>query len=769
MVSINNDAPNGTYTFDYTICENGANPANCETATVSVEVENAIIATPDTYGPSTAGTAIATPVTDNDTRNGSPVVIGTNPGEVTVTSVNVPSELTFDPSTGLVSINSDAPNGTYTFDYTICENGSNPANCETTTVSVEVANDLIATPDTYGPSTAGTAIATPVTDNDTRNGSPVVIGTNPGEVTVTSVNVPGELTFDPLTGLVSINNDAPTGTYTFDYTICENGSNPANCETETVTIVVKNELSIIEDDSFAPINGYVGGTTPSIFDNDTLNGEPVDPSKITLTPGTSPQAGIVMNPDGTVTVSPQTPAGTYEYPYTICENGASPANCKSGTVTLVIEPAEIDMNEEAFYALDGKIGGSTPSVLDNDTLNGNPINPTEIILTPGTSPQAGIVMNPDGTITIDPQTPAGNYEYHYTICEVLNPTNCADAVAILVVDAAPADVVIECSEELPVETAVFANSTCDAVHVTMNEERTDGDCINSYVLVRTWTGTDTCNNIRVVSQKITVQDTTAPIFVGILPENVTVTCSAVPVAEKLIAQDCSETTVVMNEVSNNGSCANSYEIVRTWTATDLCGNTSVHTQTIMVEDTTPPEFVGTLPAEEIFIRCEDLKPAEVLTATDICGTATVRSFDEKVDGNCEAKYDILRTWIATDSCGNETSYTQTIHMSCPMEVFNAVTPNGDGMNDELVLKGIECYPGNSVQIYNRWGVLVYETRNYNSNGNTFKGNSEGRVNIKGDSKLPTGTYYYVIKYTFDLGNGDKYPTEQSGYLHLENN
>lgn len=104
-----------------------------------------------------------------------------------------------------------------------------------------------------------------------------------------------------------------------------------------------------------------------------------------------------------------------------------------------------------------------------------------------------------------------------------------------------------------------------------------------------------------------------------------------------------------------------------------------------------------------------------------------------------------------------------------MEVFNAVTPNGDGMNDELVLKGIECYPGNSVQVYNRWGVLVYETREYNSRGNTFKGYSKGRVTVKGDSKLPTGTYYYVIKYTFDLGNGDKYPTEQSGYLHLENN
>lgn len=84
-------------------------------------------------------------------------------------------------------------------------------------------------------------------------------------------------------------------------------------------------------------------------------------------------------------------------------------------------------------------------------------------------------------------------------------------------------------------------------------------------------------------------------------------------------------------------------------------------------------------------------------------------------------------------------------------------------------KGIECYPNNRVEIYNRWGVLVYETRNYNSNGNTFKGFSGGRSTIKGSTKLPTGTYYYVIRYTFDLGNGEEFPTEQAGYLHLENN
>lgn len=271
-----------------------------------------------------------------------------------------------------------------------------------------------------------------------------------------------------------------------------------------------------------------------------------------------------------------------------------------------------------------------------------------------------------------------------------------------------------------------------------------------------------------VSTKV---DNVTPTFIETLPTDITVSCNAIPTAPIITATDnCDDDVeIIYTEVINEGSCANEYQLVRTWTAMDNCGNSTSHTQTVQVIDTTAPTFVGTMPAAEIYIRCEDFKGAEVLTATDTCGEVTVESFDERVDSDCVAKYDIIRTWVATDACGNETTYTQTIHLSCPMEVFNAVTPNGDGFNDELVLNGIECYPGNSVEIYNRWGVLVYETKEYNSNGNTFKGISEGRVNIKGDNKLPTGTYYYSIKYTFDLGNGVTYPTEQTGYLHLENN
>jgi gliding motility-associated-like protein len=287
----------------------------------------------------------------------------------------------------------------------------------------------------------------------------------------------------------------------------------------------------------------------------------------------------------------------------------------------------------------------------------------------------------------------------------------------------------------------------------------------------TFTVTDACGNTSEQTATFTIVDTTAPVFNVNLPQDRTIECSnGIPEIITVTADDlCSKATVNFREERIDGNCPNSYELIRTWTATDECGNTTEHVQVITVQDTTAPEFIGELPKEEIFIRCEDLKQAETLKAIDNCGPVEVTAKDEVIPGDCDTKYTIIRTWTATDSCGNETSFTQKINLSCQIEVYNAVTPNGDGFNDEFALNGIECYPGNTVQIFNRWGVLVYETKDYNSYGNVFRGYSNGRGTVNGSSMLPTGTYYYVISYDFDLGNGEVYPIQQAGYLHLETN
>ena len=96
-------------------------------------------------------------------------------------------------------------------------------------------------------------------------------------------------------------------------------------------------------------------------------------------------------------------------------------------------------------------------------------------------------------------------------------------------------------------------------------------------------------------------------------------------------------------------------------------------------------------------------------------------------------------------------------------VYNAVSPNDDGINDTFHIKGINNYPDNTLEIYNRWGVKVYDANSYNESDNMFRGYSDGRVTIKRGDKLPTGTYFYILKYNKD-GKGQ----QKAGYLYINN-
>jgi gliding motility-associated-like protein/uncharacterized repeat protein (TIGR01451 family) len=99
---------------------------------------------------------------------------------------------------------------------------------------------------------------------------------------------------------------------------------------------------------------------------------------------------------------------------------------------------------------------------------------------------------------------------------------------------------------------------------------------------------------------------------------------------------------------------------------------------------------------------------------------------------------------------------------CVLKVFNGVTPNGDGINDEFSIQGIDCYPENNVRIYNRWGVLVYNKDNYDNKNGAFVGISEGRATVKQSDMLPSGTYFYTIKYK----DATSIMQQLAGYLYL---
>ena len=100
-------------------------------------------------------------------------------------------------------------------------------------------------------------------------------------------------------------------------------------------------------------------------------------------------------------------------------------------------------------------------------------------------------------------------------------------------------------------------------------------------------------------------------------------------------------------------------------------------------------------------------------------------------------------------------------LDADLEIYTAVSPNGDGLNDYFTIQGLARYPENEVLIYNRWGVLVYNRENYHEVQGTaeaFNGISDGRATVAKGEMLPVGTYFYVLKL-----KGEK---DRSGYLYI---
>jgi gliding motility-associated-like protein len=80
-------------------------------------------------------------------------------------------------------------------------------------------------------------------------------------------------------------------------------------------------------------------------------------------------------------------------------------------------------------------------------------------------------------------------------------------------------------------------------------------------------------------------------------------------------------------------------------------------------------------------------------------------------------------------------------------VYNNLTPNGDGINDVLIIVGIEKHPDTVVQIFNRWGSKISEIKGYNNEEKAFRGYSNAGLTLNNSEVLPSGTYFYVLTYT----------------------
>jgi gliding motility-associated-like protein len=107
--------------------------------------------------------------------------------------------------------------------------------------------------------------------------------------------------------------------------------------------------------------------------------------------------------------------------------------------------------------------------------------------------------------------------------------------------------------------------------------------------------------------------------------------------------------------------------------------------------------------------------------------------------------------VIDTTTGCVSSDTMTFTVLPQIIIPNGISPNGDGKNDTWIINVIYKFPNNEVEVYNRWGELLYSKKGYD---NTWDGSYKGKP-------LPIGTYYYVVKL-----NEPDYPDAYTGPITI---
>ena len=595
-----------------------------------------------------------------------------------------------------------------------------------------------------------------VLGNDKVNGNPAT----PADVDITISNDGGltRVGVNPATGKIMIPNDAAPGTYTVTYQICVAGGT-TTCDTAKVKITVEvpvRALKAVDDDFGKVPNTMDYTTTNTVFSTgvDTLEGVPgilspetdviLHKGAVTRQDGTAVQAGtITMNDNGSITVKQGTPVGVYTYTYSICEK-AVPTNCsEEAKATFEVVDNTILAKDDEFEV--GTLGGLTPSILINDILKGKVGLTTDDVEIQDTEGEARadshLVREADGRVTVKPGIVARPepYLYYYTIKEKANPANTSNAVIkIKVVSFTAVDdedeVINEGTKEKKIPS-VLRNDDIDGkrpepgknVIFTPNKVKDeDGNEVPGIV-------------INQEDGSITIAPNTPD---GVYTYSYTICKKTVP-----------------NE------CKTAKGILKLLPA--LVAGDDLDFKPVNV--TKGAVNVGNILANDLYAGEKVLDHLDKVTVTLNGNDGSGAYIDEQ--GNLimpqgapvkeyEFTYDLcIKGHLG--ACKTATIKVEVIKDK-PLTIYNGVSADADGHNDYFKIDGIEYYPKNNLKIFNRWGVLVYEKDGY-SNEAPFDGHSNGRATISADSKLPQGTYYYILEYE----DSDDQPHTEKGWLYLK--
>ena len=138
------------------------------------------------------------------------------------------------------------------------------------------------------------------------------------------------------------------------------------------------------------------------------------------------------------------------------------------------------------------------------------------------------------------------------------------------------------------------------------------------------------------------------------------------------------------------------------------------------------------------------------TPDDISDDTITYTPNDGFEGSDSLNYTVCDKMVNCDAASVDITVTNdnpNLPEEFVIEVNQMVTPNGDGRNEFLFIRGVDQIRSSTLKIFNRWGVTVYEGENYNNQNNVFDGRSRGRSTLGVNDYLPAGIYFYIFDYT----------------------
>jgi gliding motility-associated-like protein len=518
--------------------------------------------------------------------------------------------------------------------------------------------------------------------------------------------------------------------------------------TATITIKATDANGAISTMSFKA--SYIDTTKPTVLtQNITIPLDALGVATITsaqINNGSTDNCGIA-----TVTVIPSS--------FTCANIGVNPVivtvtdvngNFQTGTATVTVtettKPTVI--TKDITVVLDASGNASiTAAQINNGSTDNCGIATTTV--SPSTFSCTNIGPN---TVTLTVTDVNGNIQTGTAIVTVKDSTK-PNVITQNI------SVVLDASGTASITAAQINNGSTDNCSIaTVTVSPTSFSCVNVGSNTVTLTVTDVNGNIQTGTATVVVTETTKP---TVITKNIQVELDANGIATITAAQinngstdNCSIATTTVSP--STFSCANIGSNTVTLTVIDASGNFQTGTAIVTIKDSTKPNVI----AKDITVVLDTSGNASITAnqidngSSDNCASLTFTA--SNLDFNCNnigANSVILTVKDGSGNTSQGTAIVTIISKGCDLEVSQAITPNGDGINDTWQINNLDGHPNTTIRVFNRWGAEVFFSNNYKNDWDGHYKNSK--------NDLPaSGAYYYQIDIDSDG------TIENQGWLYI---